>query len=75
MISPFFQKLEFSRVLQLHMFEKQVLMLNMFYLKKFIMKVSIKIRETHFSPLLLLDPLLIQVLNIIVDRVLSVFLL
>ena len=39
------------------------------------MKVSIKTRETHFSPLLLLDPHLIQVLNIEVDLVLSVLLL
>ena len=45
----------------LHMFEKQVLMLSVFYLKKFIVKVSVKTRETHFSSLLLLDPLLIQV--------------
>ena len=59
----------------LHMFEKQVLMLSGFYLKKFIMKVSIKTRETHFSPQLLLDPLLIQVLNIIVDQVLLIILL
>ena len=50
-------------------------MLSMFYLKKFIVKVSIKTRDTHFSPLLLLDPLLIQVLNIIVDLVLPVLLL
>ena len=35
-------------------------------------KVSIKTQETHFSPLLLLDPQLIQVLNIVVDPVLSV---
>ena len=46
-----------------------------FYLKKFIMKVSVKTRETHFSLLLLLDPLLIQVLNIVVVLVLSVLLL
>ena len=59
----------------LHMFKKHVLMLTMFYLKKFIVKVSVKKRETHFSPLLLLDPLLIQVLNIVVDLVLSVLLL
>ena len=58
----------------LHIFEKQVLMLTMFYLK-FIVKVSIKTRETHFSPLLLLDPLLIQVLNIVVDLNLPVLLL
>ena len=42
--------------LLLHMFEKLVLMLTVFYLKKFIVKVSVKTRETHFSPLLLLDP-------------------
>ena len=36
----------------LHMFDKQVLMLTVFYLKKFIVKVSVKTRETHFSPLL-----------------------
>ena len=59
----------------LHMFEKQVLMLSMFYLKKFIVKVSVKKRETHFSPLLLLDPLLIKVLNIVVDLVLLILLL
>ena len=33
----------------LHMFEKQVLMLSRFYLKKFIMKVSVKTLEIHFS--------------------------
>ena len=59
----------------LHMFEKQVLMLNEFYLKKFIVKVSVKTIETHFSPLSLLDPLLIQVLNIVVNLVLLVLLL
>ena len=42
------------------------------YLKKFIVKVSVKTQETHFSPLLLLDPHLIQVLNIVVDLVLLV---
>ena len=36
------------------------------------MKISFKTRETHFSSLLLLDPLLIQVLNIVVDLVLSI---
>ena len=56
----------------LHMFEKLVLMLTVFYLKKFIVKVSVKTRETHFSPLLILDPHLIQVLNIVVDLVLPV---
>ena len=50
-------------------------MLSGFYLKKFIVKVLVKVRETHFNPLLLLDPLLIQVLNIVVDQVLSVLLL
>ena len=59
----------------LHMFEKQVLMLSGFYLKKFIVKVLVKTRGTHFNPLLLIDPLLIQVLNIVVDQVLMVFLL
>ena len=59
----------------LHMFEKQVLMLSGFYLKKFIVKVLVKTRETHFNPLFLLDPLVIQVLNIIVDQVLLVLLL
>ena len=58
-----------------HMFEKQVLMLSGFYLKKFIVKVSVKTLETHFSPLSLLDLLLIQVLNIVVDLVLLVLLL
>ena len=59
----------------LHMFEKQVLMLSGFYLKKFIVKVSVKTLETYFSLLSLLDPLLIQVLNIVVDLVLLVLLL
>ena len=59
----------------LHLFEKQVLMLSGFYLKKFIVKVSIKTLETHFSLLSLLNPLLIQVLNIVVDLVLLVLLL
>ena len=51
----------------LHMFEKRVLMLSGFYLKNFIVKVLVKTRGTHFNPLLLLDPILIQVLNIVVD--------
>ena len=59
----------------LHMFEKQVLMLSGFYLKKFIVKVSVKTLETHFSSLSFLDPLLIQVLNIVVDLVLLVLIL
>ena len=59
----------------LHIFEKQVLMLTVFYLKKFIVKVLVKTQETHFSLLLLLDPHLIQVLKIVVDLVLSVLLL
>ena len=59
----------------LHMFEKRVLMLNWFYLKKFIVKVLVKTLETHFSLLSLLDLLLIQVLNIVVDLVLLVLLL
>ena len=59
----------------LQMLEKQVLMLSGFYLKKFIVKVLVKTRGTHFIPLLLLDPLLIQVLNIVVDQVLLVLLL
>ena len=50
-------------------------MLSEFYLKKFIVKVLVKTLETHFSPLSLLDPLLIQVLNIVVDIVLLVLLL
>ena len=58
----------------LDMFEKQV-MLSGFYLKKFIVKVLVMTRGTHFSPLLLLDPFLIQVLNIVVDQVLLVLLL
>ena len=40
-----------------------------------VVKVSVKTLETHFSPLSLLDPLLIQVLNIVVDLVLLVLLL
>ena len=52
-----------------------MLMLSGFYLKEFIVKVLVKTRETHFNPLLLLDPLLIQVLNIVVDQVLMMLLL
>ena len=59
----------------LHMFEKNVLMLSGFYLKKFIVKVLVKTRGTHFNPLLLLDPLLIQMLNIVIDQVLLIILL
>ena len=59
----------------LHMFEKQVLMLSGFYLKKFIVKVLVKTRGTRFNPLLLLDPHLIQVFNIVVDQVLLVLIL
>ena len=59
----------------LHMFEKKVLMLSGFYLKKFIVNVLVKTRGTHFNPLLLFDPLLIQVLNIVVNQVLLVLLL
>ena len=44
-------------------------------MKKFIVKVLVKTRGTHFSLLLLLDPLLIQVLNIVVDQFLLVLLL
>ena len=58
----------------LHMFEKHVLMLSEFYLKKFTMKILVKTRGTNFNPLLLLDPLLIQVLNIVIDQVLLVLL-
>ena len=50
-------------------------MLSGFYLKKFIVKVSVLTLKVHFSPLSLLDPLLIQVLNIVVDLVLLVLLL
>ena len=57
------------------MFKKQVLMLSGFYPKKFIVKVSVKTLETHFSLLSLLDPLLIYVLNIVVYLVLLVLLL
>ena len=49
-----------------------MLMLTVFYLKRFILKVSVKTLETHCSPLLLLDPHLIQVLNIVVDPVFPV---
>ena len=59
----------------LHMFEKQVLMLSGFYLKKFIVKVLVKTRGTHFISLLVLDPLLIQLLNVVVGQVLLVLLL
>ena len=51
----------------LHMFEKKVLMLSGFYLKKFMVKVLVKTRGTYFNSLLLLGLLLIQVLNIVVD--------
>ena len=44
----------------------------MLYLKKFIVKVLVKTQETHFSLLLLLDPHLIQVLNIVVDSFLPI---
>ena len=50
-------------------------MLSGFYLKKFIVKVSVKKLETHFRLLPLLDPLLIQVLNIVVDLVFLILLL
>ena len=59
----------------LHMFKKHVLMLSGFYLKKFIVKVSIKTLKTRFSPLSVLDRLLIQVLNIVVDLFFLLFLL
>ena len=59
----------------LHMFEKQLLMLSGFYLKKFKVKVLVKTRGTHFNQLLLLGPLLILVLNIVVDQVFLVLLL
>ena len=52
-----------------------MLMLSVFYLKKFIVKVLVKTRETYFGLFLLLGPLLIQVLNIVVDLVLSILLL
>ena len=39
------------------------------------MKISVKTLETHFSSLSLLDPLLIRVLNIVVDLVFLVLLL
>ena len=50
-------------------------MLSGFYLKMFIVKVLVKTLETHFILFSLLDPLLIQVLNIVVDLVLLVLLL
>ena len=59
----------------LHMFEKQVLMLNEFYLMKFIVKDLVKTQRNHLHPLLLLNPLLIEVLNIVVNQVLLVLLL
>ena len=59
----------------LHMLEKQVLMFSGFYLKSFIVKVSVMTLVTHFISLSLLDPLLIQMLNIVVGLVLLVFLL
>ena len=39
------------------------------------MKALVKTRGTHFNMLLLLDPILIQVLNIVVNQVLLVLLL
>ena len=74
-LSIWMMKMEIPIHELLHMFEKQVLMLSVFYLKKFIVKVLVKTRETHFSLLLLLDSLLIQVLNIVLDLVLPVLLL
>ena len=74
-LSIWMMKMEIHIHELMHMFEKRVLILSVFYLKKFIVKVLIKIRETHFIPLLSLDPLLIQVLNIVVDLVLLVLLL
>ena len=74
-LSIWMMKMEILIHKLMHMFEEQVLMLTMFYLKKFIVKVSVKTRETHFSTLLLLDPHLIQVLNIVVDLVLPVLLI
>ena len=68
-------KMEILILELLHMFEKHVLMLNRFYLKKFIVKVLVKTQINHFNPLLLLNPLLLQVLNIVVDQVLLVLLL
>ena len=50
-------------------------MLHEFYLKKFIVKVLVKTRGIHFNPLLLLDPLLFLVFNIVVDQVFLVLLL
>ena len=44
-------------------------------LKWVLQKVLVKTRGTHFNLLLLLDSLLIQVLNIVVDKVLLVLLL
>ena len=52
-----------------------MLILSGFYLKKFKVKVSVKTLETHLSPWSLLGPLLIPVLNIVVDLVLLVLLL
>ena len=49
-------------------------MLSGFYPKKFIVKVLVKRLETHYNLLSLLNPLLIQVLNIVVDLVLLVLL-
>ena len=44
-------------------------------MNKFIVKVLVKTQETCFSPLLLLDFLLIQVLKIVIVQVLLVLLL
>ena len=52
-----------------------MLMLSGFYFKKFIVKVLVKTLETHFSLLSLPDPLLIQVLNIVIDLVLLLLVL
>ena len=74
-LSIWMMKMEIMIHELLYMFGKQVLMLIVLYLKKFIVKVSVKTRETHVSPWLLLDPLLIKVLDIVVDLFFPVLLL
>ena len=74
-LSIWMMKMEILIHESLNMFEKKVLMLSGFYLKKFTVKIFVKTRGTYFNLLLVLDPLLIQVLNIVVDQVLLVLLL
>ena len=55
-LSIWMMKMEILMHELLRMFEKLVLMLTVFYLKKLIVKVSVKTRVTHFSPLFCKGP-------------------